>query len=411
MRKIFDDIRVVETGLGRNPVYVALSSLKWAVLLMSLVAVAALIATIFPQGMGSDFYLARFGERLFRAYESLGVLTVLGSWWFMVLFALVLAALVFCTHARVREGQFRGSSGTKLYETEFSVPKTSEDIVLIFPVLLSSIGFRKRRVIHDEHRTEIVAVRGVSAWMSSVLLHSSVVVLFLGLILSYLFSWGGSLHLDKGRVLGLPQFRTETRWATFRKGLLPGRTDGAGGDSLRLELLEFTREYAPVPTGLILPGADAVLPVRSVPRTDVVREEGGARLLQDWRARLRVTRGARSQVVDVSAGRPREALGVLVSAGYFSGDTSLVRVRYDPGLMLMRLGALFLVFFAVVRLYMFSYALRVEISGLRGGTSRLRIRMRSSGVTSSPPRVARRIAGLLARLGHTQETLKREVDT
>ncbi len=398
MRKIFDDIRVVETGLGRNPVYVGLSSLKWAVLLMSLVAVASLIAAVFPQGMEREFYVARFGERLFHVYDSMGLLSVLRSWWFMVLFVLVFAALVMCTLARVREGRYRGSSGTKLYETEFTVPKTSEDIVLIFPVLLSSIGFKKRRIMHDERRTEIVAVRGASPWLSSVLLHSSVGLLLLGLVWSYLFSWGGSLHLEKGLVLGLPPLRTETRWSTFRKGLFPGKGGPAASDSLTLELLAFTREYSPAPEGLVVPEAKTVLPVRSVQRTEIVREEaGGTRLLRDWRTRLRVTRGGRSQVVDVSAGKPSEALGVSVSAGYFSGDSSLIRVRSDPGRTLLRLGAFLLVLFAAMRLYMFSYAIRVEISGPRGGTSKLRIRMRSTGVISSPPRVARRIAGLLAK--------------
>jgi hypothetical protein len=316
----------------------------------------------------------------------------------MVLFVLTFASLVTCTHARLTEGQYRGSSGTKLYETEFSVPKTSEDIVLIFPVLLSSIGFRKRRVIHDEQRTEIVAVRGMSPWLSSVMLHLSAGVLLVGLVCSYLFSWGGSLHLEKGRSMALPPLRTETRWGMFRNGLFPGKTVRDDADSLKLELLQSTREYSSVPAGLITPDADKAPPVRSISWADVVRQgDDGVRLLDDWHARLRVTRGARSRIVDVSPGRPREALGVLISAGYFYGDVSLIRVRYDPGRTVLRLGALFLVLFAVMRLYMFSYALRVEISGLRGGSSRLRIRMRSSGVISSPPRVARKIAGLLAK--------------
>jgi len=398
MRKIFDDIRVVESGLERNPVYVGLTSPRWTVLLMSLVAVATLIATVFPQGMGTEYYVGRFGERSYHVYESLGLLSVLRSWWFMVLFVLTFASLVMCTHARVMEGRYRGSSGTKLYEAEFSVPKTSEDIVLIFPVLLSSIGFRKRRVIHDERSTEIVAVRGVSSWLSSVMLHSSVAVLFVGLVCSYLFSWGGSVHLEKGRTLGLPPLRTETRWGTFWHGLFPGGPGGEGADSLRLELLQFRREYSPAPAGIVAPDPRKSPPVRSVTRDDVVRRgEDGVKLLDDWHTRLRVTRGGRSRVVDVSPGKPKEALGVVISAGYFYGDVSLVRVRHDRGRTVLRLGALCLVLFSVMRLYMFSYALRVEISGLRSGGSRLRIRMRSSGVISSPPRVARRIAALLTK--------------
>jgi hypothetical protein len=511
MRKIFDDIRVVENGVTRNPVYVSLSSLSLALVLMSLIAVATLIAALFPQGMEDSFYLAEFGERLFHVYESLGLLTVLRSWWFMVLFVLLFAALVVCTHARVTEGRYRGPSGTKLYETEFSVPKTSEEIVLIFPVLLSSIGFRKRRVIHDGKRTEVVAVRGVSAWMNSFLLHSSVGLLLVGLVLSYLFSWAGSLYLEEGRVSTLPAIRTATRWSTLRTGLLPGVASQDSSRELRLELLQFNEKYSPAPKGLVLPGAGKALPARSLTRTDIVRDQKGRTyVLGDWQSRVRVMRDAGSRVIRISTGKPQEAFGVSVTGGYFcnvatievapgrdtfhvalpasvnvegvsvrisesprasavnemstgtvapvaadwirfavspaesplgyspgsraglapsqegagsetAGEStdapvgrevrlaglslkaidvrraSLVRIRSDPGRTPLRLGAFLLALFAMVRLYLYSYALRVEISALRGGSSRLRIRMRSSGLMASPPRIAGKIAGLLAK--------------
>jgi hypothetical protein len=496
MRKGFDDTRVREAGLERTPLYRTLSSPEFSVFLMLLIGIATLIAALFPQGMDEPFYVARFGERLYHIYDSLGLLAVLRSWWFMLLFVLLLAALIFCSHARVREGILRGTKGTRLYETDFSVPTSTEDVLLVFPVLLSSIGFRKRRIITGEGHWEVLAERGVHPSVSSLLLHVSAVLLLLGILLTYVFSWGGSLNLEAGNPLTVPFPSGKSRWAMFRGGQSLDRSDSKEREPLHIELLKLTRYYgsmsgAPpaVPRGIFPePG--------SIPAEQLfVEKEGKNLLLKGWRSQLSMARGTKTETVDVSAGESKVALGLHISQGPISrtaliafptlretlqvslptnlyleaarvavipsqappvgrvfrfessgtlgqrtlrirampldvkedtvnapreytldlgvgeearldglaikvirlSEGSLIRVRSDPGRWLVKLGAFLIFLFTTMRLYMYCYRLRAEISGAKGGASHLSLRIRASGLLASPAGVARKIAGLLAK--------------
>jgi hypothetical protein len=496
MRKGFDDTRVREARLERNPLYRTFSSLEFSIFLMFLIGSATLIAALFPQGMDRPFYIARFGERLYRIYDSLGLLGVLRSWWFMLLFLLLFVALILCSHARVREGIARRIKGTKLYETDFSVPKSTEDVLLVFPVLLSSIGFRKRRIMTGEGHWEILAERGIHPSISSLLLHASASLLLLGLILTYVFSWGRSLNLEAGNPVTVPFRSGASRLATFTGGWRLGQSESQERESLHIALLTLTRYYGPR-SGMLPTVSDTVLPrPGSIPPEQLfVKKEGRDLLLRGWKSHLSLTRGKKITTLDVSAGESKVAMGLEISQGPISktacvafpalgetiqvtlptnlrfeeaqvtaipflvptvgrvfrfgssgslgqskvrikvlpfnerGDTvtlpgehavdlgageeaeleglaikvirlsewSLIRVRSDPGRRLVRLGALFIFFFTMIRLYVYCYVLRVEISAVKGGASHLSIRIRASGLLASPAGVARKIAGLVAK--------------
>ena len=496
MRKDFDDTRVREATLERNPLYRTFSSPEFSVFLMFLIGVATLIAALFPQGMDEAFYIARFGEKLYRIYDSLGLLGVFRSWWFMLLFVLLFVALILCSHARVREGIPRGIKGTKLYETDFSVPKSAEDVLLIFPVLLSSIGFRKRRILTGEGHWEILAERGIHPSISSLLLHVSAVFLLLGLLLTYVFSWGGSLTLEAGNPVTVSFPKGDSRWAAFTGGWRLDQPGSQERESPRIALLTLTRYYGPK-SGTLPTISDSDLPLPgSIPVEQLfVKKEGRDFLLRSWKSRLYLTRGKRTKTLDVSAGESNVALGLEILQGPISktarvafpalgetiqvtlptnlrfeeaqvtasslqapaagrvfrlescgilgqskvrvkvlpfhekGDTltlphehavdlgageeaelqgvairviglsdwSLIRVRSDPGRRLVRLGALFIFLFTMIRLYVYCYILRVEISAAKGGASHLSIRIRASGLFASPAGVARKIAGLVAK--------------
>jgi hypothetical protein len=319
MRKGFDDTRVREAGLGRNPIYRTLSSIEFCVFVMFLIGVATLIAALFPQGMDQPFYIARFGEKLHHVYDSLGLLSVLHSWWFMLLFMLLLAALILCTHARVREGMPRGTRGTRLYETEFSIPTATEDVLLIFPVLLSSIGFRKRRIITGEGHWEILAERGIHPSVSSLLVHASAAILLLGLVLTYVFSWGCSLTLEAGKPLVVPFQCGQSRWATFTGEQSPNRPDSNERDSLRIGLLKLTRYYEPAPRALPETKESVLASHDPIPREEVfVRKDGKSLVLKGWSSRLSLASGTRVDTVDVFAGKTKMAMGLRFYQGPIS---------------------------------------------------------------------------------------------
>ncbi|MCX5800639.1 MAG: cytochrome c biogenesis protein ResB [Candidatus Eisenbacteria bacterium] len=496
MRKGFDDTRVREAGLGRNPLYRTLSSVEFSVVLMLLIGIATLIAALFPQGMDEAFYVARFGERLYRVYDSLGLLAALRSWWFMLLFALLFAALVFCTHSRVREGRPRGTKGTRLYETEFSVPTSTEEVLLIFPVLLSSMGFTKKRIITGEGHWEILAEKGIHPFLSSLLLHLSAVLLLSGVLVTYLFSWGCSVNLELGKSLTVPLRGGGSRWAKFTGAQILEQSHSGEQESLRIELVKLTRHYGPASGALPAVRDSLFSPPGSIPAQELfVQKDGRSFFLKGWTSRLSIARGTRSQTLNISAGESKIAKGLHISQGAVLktarivfpalGETlqaslpmnltfgaaqiaatpsetqpagrvfrlespgvpgrravrikvlpssanedtagaphensvdlrvgeetqlggldmkviqisewSLIRLRSDPGWRIVRLGAFLIFLFTMVRLYVYCYVLRAEISGAKGGPSHLSLRIRASGLFASPAGVARKIAGLLAK--------------
>jgi len=496
VRKGFDDTGVREEGLQRNPFYTHLSSVEFALSVMSLIGVATLLVALFPQGMEETFYLARFGERFFRIYESLGLLSVLRSWWFMLLFALLLVALVFCVHLRVVQRAFKGTKSTALFETEFSIPTSSEEVLLIFPVLLRSIGFRRKGIITDEKRSEITAVKGLSPWITSLLMHVSAAVLLFGFIVSYLFSWGYIARPETEGMAIVPSRFQETRWGRLMGGSDLGESDLDRGVYLKMELLQFRKHYESFPADFALLSPGVPLSKVSMCSEQVfLRQEGASLLLRGWGSSLRLTRGGRDETLYVATGRGRMAFGLSISQGAFSdvadiefpsvretlrvtlpaiitrgevqlnlspplftqlgqkeqaaksvpagrpalrvaassvsgkderaaevreetavlssgevadvrgmpvrllqlSQRSLIRVRYDPGRAFIKLGAVLVVLFCTLRLYAYWYTLRVELADKKGGGSHLKLRMRGSGLLSSPPRVARKIASLLAK--------------
>jgi hypothetical protein len=501
VRRGFDDTRVREEGLQKSSFYTHLSSMEFAMAIMFLIGVATLLGTLFPQGMDEAFYLARFGGRLFHIYDSLGLLGVLRSWWFMLLFALLLVALVFCVYARIRERAFRTEKGTAEFQTEFSIPKASEDVLLIFPVLLRSIGFRRKGIITEERRTEITAVKGLSPSITAFMLHVSAAVLLLGFVVSYLFSWGYTARAELDRACLVPSLSEETRWGRL-VGLSERGETAAGRDAyLRMELLRFRRHYEAFP--FLEDETPFKVPLSGMYMSEeqVFPKEGDlGLLLTGWESRLRLTRGEHIETVQVATGDSRMAFDLSVSQGPFlhiaeiefpsvpetlsvvlpaavlyrgvqfnlsaplmrelwarsdtggvgasavralriaadsigdgSGDylrsgahempdetivlssgesgtvvglpvrllrlfeRSLIRVRSDPGRPLIRLGAALVVLFSLLRLYVYWYRLRIELTSRSGASSHVRLRMKASGLLSSPQRVAQKIASLLAK--------------
>ncbi|UCF79725.1 MAG: cytochrome c biogenesis protein ResB [Candidatus Eiseniibacteriota bacterium] len=496
MRKGFHDTRVREQGLQRNILYTTLSSPEFALAVMFFIGLGTLLGALFPQGLDEAYYLARFGERMFRIYDSLGLLGVLRSWWFMLLFALLLVALVFCTYARVRERAFRVTKGTDQYESEFSVPASSEDVLLIFAVLLRSIGFRRKGVITEEGRSEITAVKGISPWFTSLMFHLSAIVLLVGLAATYFFSWGYVARSERGLTSVVPARARETRWDRLVGSSRPSGSQPEDAGALRIELLELRKHYESLPAGVTVATSGSPLSRVFLAREQLFSGEADrGLLLRGWGSLLRVTSGELSDSIYVGAGDSRMVFGHSVSQGAFSdvahiefpalsetlrvalpasvtregvrlsispqlltqlqlrhgskdsvsaaqpalrisaspaaegfgysgeipeetvllgrGDgadvgglevrvlevfeQSLIRVRRDPGWSLTKLGALLVVLFCVLRLYGHWYTLRVELSP-RGETgSYLKLRIRASGLLSSPPRVARKIASLLVK--------------
>lgn len=79
-----------------------LSSIKTAVILLSLIILVSAIGTFIPQGLPPDEYLRRFNEPTYRLLRLCGFTDIYHSWRFIVLLILLWCSIFICTLKRLK---------------------------------------------------------------------------------------------------------------------------------------------------------------------------------------------------------------------------------------------------------------------------------------------------------------------
>src|SRR5512138_614745 len=83
-----------------RPVWKFLSSVKLAIVLIILLAVASVIGTLIPQGRSVAEYTARYGNSLASLFDALSFTRLYRSVWFLFLLILLAANTIVCTVTR-----------------------------------------------------------------------------------------------------------------------------------------------------------------------------------------------------------------------------------------------------------------------------------------------------------------------
>ena len=78
-----------------------LGSMRLAIILMALLALACIAGSIFPQGLGLEQYAARYSERGAALLVGLGLDDVFHAWWFLALTVCLCGNLLFCNLRRL----------------------------------------------------------------------------------------------------------------------------------------------------------------------------------------------------------------------------------------------------------------------------------------------------------------------
>jgi len=86
----------------RNPVLSLLASLKFALVVILLIALACIAGTLIPQGSQADAFLEQNpgAQRVMHILSILGLTRVFYAWWFALLLFVLAASLVVCTYRR-----------------------------------------------------------------------------------------------------------------------------------------------------------------------------------------------------------------------------------------------------------------------------------------------------------------------
>src|SRR4051812_7316907 len=72
------------------------SSMRFAIALLMMIAIAAIIGTIMKQDQAAPDYINQFGPFWHAVFEKIGLYTVYSAWWFLLILAVLILSTSLC---------------------------------------------------------------------------------------------------------------------------------------------------------------------------------------------------------------------------------------------------------------------------------------------------------------------------
>jgi cytochrome c biogenesis protein len=220
--------------------------MRTALVLLLLVALAAVAGSLVPQvGVADARIAATFRDHPLRAriFDQLGLFDVYGSWWFTVLYVLLLVSLGACllprTRAFVRNLRTKPVPARELdgmrHYAELTVPVGPDHAILGARRVLRRRLFR---VNGPNGRPAIAADKGLARELGSLLFHWSFFLLLIGIV------WGKGTGFTGRAVIVEGQRWVETH-ANYDGTLREGRFFGEDHTGAQVLVRDFQVTYRP----------------------------------------------------------------------------------------------------------------------------------------------------------------------
>lgn len=166
-----------------------LSSMRFAITLLTVIAIASVIGTVLKQNEPYPNYVNQFGPFWADLFHALSLQKVYSSWWFLLILAFLVISTSLCIARNapkmvadmrswkdhVRERSLRAFH----HRGEFDTGRGRADAAAHLQALLHNRGYRIRPVAH-EGATLLAAKAGAANKLGYILAHSAIVVICLG---------------------------------------------------------------------------------------------------------------------------------------------------------------------------------------------------------------------------------------
>jgi cytochrome c biogenesis protein len=180
-------------------VFAFLASLRFAVLLLALIAFGSIFGTIIKQRGGADEYVALYSKGTYRLISSLGLDDVYHAPWFYALILLFGLNLTLCTIQRLK--RFKALEAERKVPTEQALAAMEMSFVVNNRSLeeVSGILEKTYRPLCRDNDGEVLE-RGRLARYGVYIIHSSVILILLGSFIGLVAGYRGFVVLSKGEV-------------------------------------------------------------------------------------------------------------------------------------------------------------------------------------------------------------------
>jgi cytochrome c biogenesis protein len=167
-----------------------LSSMRFAISLLTVIAIASVIGTVLKQNDPYPNYVNQFGPFWADAFRSLTLPTVYSAWWFLLILAFLVVSTSLCIvrnapkmladmrawRENVREGSLRAFH----HRDEFDSPVDIATVTARLAALAQNRGFRIKAFARDGGSTLITAKAGAGNKIGYILAHTAIVVICIG---------------------------------------------------------------------------------------------------------------------------------------------------------------------------------------------------------------------------------------
>ena len=167
-----------------------LSSMRFAISLLTVIAIASVIGTVLKQNDPYPNYVNQFGPFWADVFRSLTLPTVYSAWWFLLILAFLVVSTSLCIvrnapkmladmrawRENVREGSLRAFH----HRDEFDAPGDAATVTARLAALAQNRGFRIKAFARDGGATLITAKAGAGNKIGYILAHAAIVIICIG---------------------------------------------------------------------------------------------------------------------------------------------------------------------------------------------------------------------------------------
>ena len=220
------------------------SSMRFAISLLVLLAIAAIIGTVLRQGDMMPNYVNQFGPFWYEVFRKFGLYTVYTAWWFLLILLVLIVSTSLCLvrnapkmmrdmrswRESVREESLRNFH----HNSEWTAPLDAAALAQQSAVRLGHAGY-KVKIVEKEHGTLVAAKKGAGNKFGYIFAHTAIIVILLGGMLDSelpirLQQWflGKTPYMGGGLIADVPaQHRLSVANPTYRGNIL--LSDGQTG--------------------------------------------------------------------------------------------------------------------------------------------------------------------------------------
>ncbi|MFS2139254.1 cytochrome c biogenesis protein ResB [Duganella sp. Dugasp56] len=166
-----------------------ISSMRFAIALLAMIAIAAIIGTVMKQNEATNNYINQFGPFWFEVFSKIGLYAVYSAWWFLLLMTALVTSTSLCILRNApkmmkdmrswRENVRENSLLNFHHKMQWRSPLARAALAQQTAARLADAGY-KVKLVDKEHGTLVAAKQGAANKFGYIFAHSAIVIICIG---------------------------------------------------------------------------------------------------------------------------------------------------------------------------------------------------------------------------------------